>query len=92
MIVKILGVLDVFIAICFWIFGVLHIFPEKFILILGIILLIKGLIFIVGFSIASFFDIVVGLIIIIASAVAVPHVVIVFSVLILIQKGLFSLF
>ena len=86
MIVKILGILDVFIAVCFWLFGVLHIFPERFILTLGIILLIKGLVFIVGFSVASFFDIVIGLIVIIASSVTIPHVVIVIAVLILIQN------
>ena len=91
MIVKILGILDVFIAIFFWLFGILNLFPEKFIMVLGIILLIKGLVFIVGFSVASFFDIVIGLIIIIASSVTVPHVVIVLAVLVLIQKGIFSL-
>ena len=91
MFVKLLGILDIFIAVCFWIFGVFHIFPEKFITILGIILLIKGIIFIIGLSIASIIDIVCALIIIIAASVNVPLVMTVLVALFLLQKGLFSL-
>jgi len=91
MLVKLLGILDIFIAVCFWIFAVLGVLPEKFIMTLGIILLIKGLIFIIGFSVASILDIVCALIIIIASAIEVPHVVNIIAALFLIQKGIFSL-
>ncbi len=91
MLVKLLGILDIFIAVCFWIFGVFHILPEKFIMILGIILLVKGVIFIIGLSIASIIDIVCAIIIIIATSVNVPLVMIVLVALFLVQKGLFSL-
>ena len=91
MFVKILGVLDVFIAVCLWFFAVLGLVPSKFIFILGIILVVKGLIFILGLSIISFLDIVVGLIIIIASFINMPQFVMILLVLFLIQKGIFSL-
>ena len=83
MLVKILGILDIFIAVVFWLFGIIHLFPNKFILILGFILLVKGLVFIFGWSIASFFDVVCGLIIIIASSVAMPKVIVIILVLVL---------
>ena len=91
MIVKALGILDVFIAVCFWIFGVFGFDIMKgFILILGLILLVKGIIFIMGFSISSFLDIVCALVIIASVSVNV-HMIIVFIVAIyLLQKGIFS--
>ena len=91
MLVKLLGVLDIFIAICFWIFVVLGVIPKSFIMALGIILLIKGLVFIIGLSVASILDIICALIIIIASAIEVPHVVSIIAALFLVQKGIFSL-
>ncbi len=91
MLVKLLGILDIFVAICFWLFGVLHWLPERFILILGIILLVKGLIFIAGFSIASLLDIILGIVIAIASSVTLPHVAIVLIALFILQKGIFSM-
>jgi len=91
MLVKILGILDIFIAIVFWLFGILNLFPNKFILILGFILLIKGLVSIFGWSIASFFDVVCGVIIIIASSVAMPKVLVIILVLVLLEKGIISL-
>jgi hypothetical protein len=91
MLVKLLGILDIFIAICFWVFLVFNIFPNKFILVLGIILLVKALIFILGFSVASILDLICALIIIIASSANIPHAVGIITALFLIQKGLFSL-
>jgi len=91
MLVKLLGILDIFIAVVFWIFGVFHVIPGKFLMILGIILLAKGIIFIMGFSVASIIDIVCALVIIIAGSITVPHVVIVLVSLFLVQKGIFSL-
>lgn len=91
MLVKFLGIFDIFVAICFWLFGIFHIFPEKFIFVLGIILLVKGLIFIFGLSIVSFLDIIFGIIIIIASSTTIPNVVVILTTLFLLQKGIFSL-
>ena len=91
MIVKALGILDIFIAVCFWIFGILNVLPERFILILGFILLIKGLVFIWGMSVASALDIIIGVIVIISTAVAMPKVMVALIALFLLQKGIFSL-
>ncbi len=92
MILKLFGILDIFIAVCFWIFGVFGFdIMRGFILILGLILLVKGIIFIMGFSISSFLDIICSLIIIGSVSVGM-HMIIVFIVAIyLIQKGVFSL-
>ena len=91
MIVKVLGILDIFIAVCFWIFGILNVLPERFILILGFILLIKGLVFIWGMSVASALDIIVGAIIMLSTVVTMPKVMVVLIALFLLQKGIFSL-
>jgi hypothetical protein len=91
MIIKILGTLDIFIAIVFWLFGMFHIIPSQFILLLGMVLLVKGLIFVTGLSIISFLDILSGILILIATAINMPHLVIVLIALFLLQKGIFSL-
>jgi hypothetical protein len=91
MIVKILGILDIFVAIVFWLFGMFHIIPSQFILLLGMILLVKGLIFITGLSITSFLDILSGILILTATAITMPNLVIVLITLFLLQKGFFSL-
>lgn len=91
MLVKILGILDIFIAVCFWLFGIFHLFNDKFILILGFILIIKGLIFILGLSIMSFLDIILGIVIAISTFVAMPKVAVILIALFLLQKGISSL-
>jgi hypothetical protein len=92
MILKLLGILDIFIGICFWIFGIFQLKSlSGFIFALGIILLIKGVIFMTQLSIASILDIVFSFIIIGASSVAMPKVVVIITTLFLLQKGIFSL-
>lgn len=91
MLVKILGVLDIFIAVFFWLFGIFGFLPEGFILILGLILMVKGLVFLIGLSIISFLDIFVGIIIIIASSVVLPKFIVIIVALFLLQKGILSL-
>ena len=91
MIVKILGILDIFIAIVFWLFGMFGIIPSQFVLLLGMVLLVKGIIFVTGLSITSFLDIIVGILIIISTAMTLPHLVVVLITLFLLQKGFFSL-
>ena len=49
MIVKWLGILDIFIAVCFWIFGVFHLnIMAGFILVLGFFLLVNTWILVYG--------------------------------------------
>lgn len=92
MIVKILGVLDIFVAICFWIFGVFHLgILSGFILVLGLFLLVKGIAFgATSLNIVSIIDIICAIIIIAATAVAMPVVIVVIVSLFILQKGIFS--
>lgn len=92
MIIKLLGVLDIFVGIVFWLFGIFNIIPSSFILILGLFLLVKGIVFITGLSIISILDIISGIIIVSASGMDMPNLVIILVSLFLIQKGVFSLF
>ena len=90
MVVKILGALDIFIAICFALFGLLGMFPYNFIMILGAVLLIKGLAFGFILNIISILDIISGLIILI-SYYGMPKPLVLFVALFLVQKGIFSM-
>ncbi len=91
MLVKFLGVLDIFIAACFWFYGILGWFDEGFILVLGLILLCKGLVFLIGLSPASFLDIACATIIILATYITMPVALVIVLALFLLQKGIFSL-
>ena len=92
MILKLLGILDIFIGICFWIFGVFNLrFMSGFIFVLGVILLIKGVIFMTQLSIASILDIICSFILIAAGSMIMPQVVVIITTLFLLQKGIFSL-
>ena len=90
MLLKILGILDIFIGICFWIFSFSGIISYKFMFILGLILLIKGVIFGITLNIASILDVVSALIILI-NLEGMPKLVILLVVAFLVQKGIFSL-
>jgi len=92
MIIKILGALDIFIAACFWLFGVFGIVPGNFILILGFFLLVKGVVFITGLSFPSFVDIIMGIVMITATSYHLSNIIIVLFSLFLLQKGIFSMF
>ena len=91
MIIKILGILDIFVGICFWIFGIFHAIPNSFILILGFYLLAKGIAFITGLSFISLLDIVSSVIIIASTSNTMPNIVVILVSLFLLQKGVFSL-
>jgi hypothetical protein len=89
-VIKILGVLDLFVGIVFWAFGIFGIIPNGFILVLGLFLLVKGIVFLSGLSIASILDIFSSILIITASSVVLPKLVITIVSLFLLQKGIFS--
>jgi hypothetical protein len=94
MIIKLLGIIDIFIALCFWIFGVFHLnLMAGFIFMLGVYLLIKGVIFLTQLSFASILDVASAMIIIgsSASTFLMPNFVVIIVSLYLIQKGIFSL-
>jgi len=93
MIIKVLGILDLFVGIVFWIFGIFHIIPSSFVLVLGLFLLAKGIVFITGLSITSFLDIISSIVIITASSTSIvmPKLVVILIAIFLIQKGIFSM-
>jgi hypothetical protein len=92
MIVKILGVLDIFVALVFWLFGMFELsVMTGFILVLGLFLLAKGLVFAASFNLISVLDILSGIIIIAATGFAMPKVIVIIVSLFLLQKGIFSL-
>jgi len=90
MIVKVLGILDIFIGICFGIFSFSEIIPYNMIFYLGLVLLAKGIMFSIEFNITSLLDIISALIILI-SFFGMPKIFIFFVIIFLIQKGIFSL-
>ena len=96
MVVKLLGGIDFFIGIIFGIYGVflilfnLHVIPGVLISALGIVLLVKGLIFVIGLDFVSFLDVIFGIIIISSVNFKLPFVIIAFVSIFLIQKGAFS--
>jgi len=92
MIIKILGVLDIIVAMSFWLFGVLDIqMMSGFIMLMGLFLLVKGIVFLTGLSITSVFDIISAIIIISSVSINMPFIVVIIVSLFLIQKGVFSL-
>lgn len=92
MIIKVLGLLDIFIGLVFWIFGIFNMTGlSALVMLLGIFLLVKGIVFFAGFSLASFLDILSSIGIMIASSVGISTIFVVIISLFLLQKGIFSL-
>ncbi len=91
MILKTLGILDVFAGFLFWLNGFFHLFPNSFIMLIVFYLIIKGLIFVISKDIASILDIVSGIVIYFSLTYSLPGFVIILVALFLIQKGIFSL-
>lgn len=92
MIVKILGALDILVALSFWVFGIFHIsVMSGFILVLGFFLLVKGIAFATTLNITSILDIICALIIMGATSMVMPKIVIIIVSLFLLQKGIFSM-
>lgn len=93
--IKLLGAVDIFIAILFWIFGIFRLqnneFMAGFIMILGFILLVKGVAFLISADIASALDVISGFVIIGSTAIIMPKIVVIIVALYLVQKGVFSM-
>jgi hypothetical protein len=92
MIIKLLGILDIIIALSFWLFGIFSIIPKSFILLLGFVLLIKGALFSIKINVTSILDVICALVIISAPSVKMPLIIVIIISLFLLQKGVFSLF
>lgn len=91
MIVKLLGIFDILVGVIFWIFGIFHILPESLVLILGLFLLAKGVVFATNLNVTSILDIVSAVIILSATSVIMPQIVVILVALFLLQKGIFSM-
>lgn len=91
MIVKILGILDILSGILFWLNGFFHLFPDTFMMLIALYLIIKGLIFVISKDIASILDIISGLVIYFSLTYVIPGFVIIIVTFFLLQKGVFSL-
>ncbi|MEK6872854.1 MAG: hypothetical protein AABW90_02485 [Nanoarchaeota archaeon] len=93
MIVKILGILDIITSILFWIFTIFSVKSlESAVLLLGLFLLVKGVVFFSNLSLASLLDIASSIFIIYANSNEI-HIIFVIAVsLFLLQKGILSLF
>jgi uncharacterized membrane protein len=92
MIIKILGILDIVVGLLFWVYGIFHVESlEGIIFILGLFLLVKGLVFISTMDIASAFDVVFGILIIIGISIMLPKVLVIIISIFILQKGIFSM-
>lgn len=92
MIIKILGVLDIFIALLFWIFVVFNVKSlAGLVLLSGLFLLMKGIVFIGSLNITSILDIIGSIVIIMGSSLQIPVILVIIVSLFLFQKGIFSL-
>jgi len=92
MILKLLGIFDILTGIIFWLFTVFKISSlSSVILLLGLLLLVKGIIFLTNFNIASILDIISSFIILISNSTTVDIIFVSVVSIYLIQKGIISL-
>ena len=95
MLAKILGVLDLIVAAVFFVNNTFDKsdswFPDKIVLIMGIYLLIKGILFLLTIDFASSLDVIASIIIIISAWVTIPLILAIIVLIFLVQKGLLSL-
>ena len=91
MLIKALGILNIVIAIIFWIFGFLGIIPRIIIWIFALYLLIKGIFFIFWMSFSSIVYIVSSLIMFASIYWRMPQLIVVIVTVILIGKGIYDL-
>jgi hypothetical protein len=95
MIVKLFGLIDLVIAVIFFINSNLDKiggwFPDHIVTIAGVYLLIKGLFFALTFDFASILDIICAVVILISVVIHIPLAVSAIIIILLLQKGFFSL-
>lgn len=92
LIAKILGLIDILSALFFYIFGMFGFISPNIVMAFGVILLVKGLIFIWGFNIFSAIDVISGIVIIMgASGVVIPEMFVIVISIFLLGKGAFSM-
>ncbi len=91
MILKILGILDIFSAVLIFLFNFLNFFPSQIIILIGVYLLVKGVLFSISKDPASMLDIAAAIIVLATLNFTVPFLLLSLVSIYLIQKGIFSL-
>jgi hypothetical protein len=92
MILKVMGVIDIVLGILFWIAMVFSIgYFDPLILLLSLGIIVKGIVFLMGFDFASAVDVVSGFLIIYGLNYGLHLIIVVIISIFLIQKGVFSL-
>ncbi|MFA5020201.1 MAG: hypothetical protein WC533_03820 [Candidatus Pacearchaeota archaeon] len=89
MIVKILGGFDIVAALVIF-FSYFNFIPEKLILFIALILLAKGIFFLISKDIASAIDVVIAIVLISSTQIHIPYAITALMAFFLIQKGFFS--
>ncbi|UZE93757.1 MAG: hypothetical protein IB618_03240 [Candidatus Pacearchaeota archaeon] len=91
MLVKILGIFDLFVALILFLLALEVGIPLVLILIIIILLAVKSLPFILSFDIASIIDLFVAIFILINLIFGLPTILLIIAALAIGQKGVFSL-
>ena len=87
-----MGILDIIVAIIFFISAKTSFIPVAIIWVIGLYLIIKGIGFAFLLDVASILDVIAGIIIIIALFVTIHPIIFYIVIIFLLQKGIFSLF
>ena len=90
-IVKFLGIIDILAGVLFWVFSFWQILPQNLMFIIALLLLIKGVSFLIAHDIASIGDVICSVIIFFSLHSPVYSFIAIITSIYLIQKGVFSL-
>jgi hypothetical protein len=89
--IQILGILDILSAVILVLKYFFENLPDKIVWVFAIYLIIKGAIFLIAQDFISMVDIFCGVILVIAIFIPISYGFMIFTVVFLIQKGIFSL-
>jgi hypothetical protein len=94
MIIKMFGIMDLIVALAFFINNFFDKtsdwFPNKIILVLAIYIIIKGLFFLFTWDLASIIDIICGILILLSTYWIIPAILASIVIIFLLQKAFFS--
>jgi len=90
MVVKLLGTLDLIAALLFFLSAIFSIVPQSWVVVIGLYVLVKGIIFAISKDYASFIDIASGTVILLSINFPIHIVIVVIVCLYLVQKGVVS--
>lgn len=88
---KVMGILDILVAVIFFLSDKTSFIPIALVWIIGLYLIIKGIGFALLLDFASILDVLSGIIIIISIPIAIYPILFYIIIIFLLQKGIFSL-